>query len=418
MNTIYFRKSILILLFLGLFIACNEDEDSTEKKIKGSYIVAFEEKPVGKGNPVDYLLQLNSLEELKKGEISVKGRGIPLIGWRFFHKTDNTIFTIGYGQDQSCTSYNLDDKKGLVKKNKFTFDKYLNFLSSTKDGKMIGAELDGGSTAKRRFFITNANTGKIEKIIKHDLDVNKGRKENEKVASWVTGMVHKGNKLYVSYLKISPDNKYITVDGDRAYVAIFKYPEFELEKIIYDERTSPIGNNGHNTGIVETENGDIYSYSSSALSGGFTVASKPSGVLRIKNGATEFDKDYFFNVEKAVNGGKIYWMDYVGKGKAIARIILDDTKGAYKWGTFLGNDVVKLVMLDFNKKTVTDIKGIPNHGQRYTAPVFKEDGKVYISVSDKLETRIYVVDPETATATKGAKAVNASHIKGIFKLEQ
>ena len=81
--------------------------------------------------------------------------------------------------------------------------------------------------------------------------------------------------------------------------------KFELDKIIYDERTSPIGVNGHSTGIEQTENGDIYSFSTSALSAGFTLATKPSGILRIKNGETEFDQDYFFNVEEATNGGSL-----------------------------------------------------------------------------------------------------------------
>ena len=76
----------------------------------------------------------------------------------------------------------------------------------------------------------------------------------------------------------------------------------------------------------------FYSFSTSALSAGFTAATKPSGILRIKNGATEFDKDYFFDVENAPNGGKLFWMDYLGNGKAIARIILDDTVGS--WGVF------------------------------------------------------------------------------------
>ena len=47
---------------------------------------------------------------------------------------------------------------------------------------------------------------------------------------WVTGMVLRDGKLFVSYHKWMADGSYVTPDVDRAYVAVFKYPEFELEK--------------------------------------------------------------------------------------------------------------------------------------------------------------------------------------------
>ena len=63
-------------------------------------------------------------------------------------------------------------------------------------------------------------------------------------------------------------------------------------------------------------------------------------------------------------------MDFVGNEKAIAKIINDDSFGENEWDAFLRNDVVKLVIIDLDAKTITDVKGIPSpHDQRYTTPI-------------------------------------------------
>ncbi len=418
MNTINLKKILFFLtLSIGL-LSCSDDDPVEQKESFTKYVVAFEANPEGEEPSVDYVLELESLESLTTGEINVEGQGIPQTGWRFFHQADNTLFTAGYSDDVACLGYAINDDGILTEISKFTFDKTLDSYTTTDDGKMIAVELSYAGLGDKRFHIVNAETGLVERIVEHpiDIDLGDGTAENPGSIPWVTGMVHRGDKLFVSYHKWTADGFYQTPDTDRAYVAVFSYPEFTLDKIIYDDRTSPIGVNGHNTGVLETETGDIYSYSSSALSAGFTSASKPSGILRIKNGDTEFDTDYFFDVENAENGGKIFWMDYVGNGKLIARIINDDNNGALSWGAFLNPDVFRMVIIDLNNETITDVSGVPNpHGQRYTAPAFIEDGKVYMSVSDVNESRIYIIDAETASAEKGA-LVDALSLKGIFKL--
>ncbi len=409
-------------------ISCSSDDDPVVTPDPGptavsKYVVGFQS--VGSE---DYILELPSLESLTKGEISVEGQGTPLKGWRFFHSVKNTVFTAGYSDDDKCIAYGLDKDGKLVEKGNFVFQSTLDNYAAIDDKTLLAVELSYGGLSDKRFHIISAETGKLEKIVEHPIDIDKGDGTTKNPGSipWVTGMVLRDGKLFISYHKWLADGSYVTPDVDRAYVAVLKYPEFELEKIIEDNRTSPIGVNGHSTGIEETENGDIYSFSTSALSAGFTAATKPSGILRIKNGATEFDKDYFFDVENAPNGGKIFWMDYVGNGKAIARIILDDTVG--DWGVFKEQgSFFKMVVIDLINKTVTNVQGIPAHASRYTSPMFVEDGKAYLSSrvgdvigpngenADKGETHVYIVDPETAVATKGAK-VQGLALKGIFKV--
>ena len=240
-------------------------------------------------------------------------------------------------------------------------------------------------------------------------------------------MVVRDGKLFLAYQKYYPDGTSTAIAVDKAYVAVLTYPEFELEKLLVDDRTSSIGAFGPSTGIEQAENGDIYSFSSSSEASGIIGATNPSGVLRIPNGTTDFDPTYFFDVENAPNGGKIYWMDYIANGKALARIVLDDTIGP--WGAFAEQGThLKLVVLDLVNKVVTDVQGIPHHANRYTAQTFVEDGNAYITArtgpplaigegSTEGKTFVYKIDVQNATATRGAEVAGLG-LKGIFKVSR
>ncbi|WP_062052649.1 DUF4374 domain-containing protein [Aquimarina longa] len=442
-------NTIKYLLFCSIItigtISCSSDDNEAitpskpkpepESKSISKYVVGFQATPVGQAAAVDYILELPSLESLTTGEISVKGQGIPLKGWRFFHSVKNTVFTAGYSKDDKCIAYQLDEKGKLKEKANFSFASTLDNYAAIDDKTLLAVELSAAladpkatSVPDRSFYVVDAETGAVKKIETHPIDssMGDGTKTNPAYIPWVTGMVLRDGKLFISYHKLFPDGKYVPVGVNKAYVAVLKYPEFKLEKLIEDDRTSSIGINGHSTGIEKTENGDIYSFSSSSNTAAVTGATKPSGILRIKNGSSEFDKDYFFDVEKAANGGKLFWMDYVGNGKAVGRIVLDDTLGA--WGVFKEQgSFFKLVILDLVNKTITDVQGVPAHANRYTSPMFVEGGKAYLSSrvgeaigkngenADTGETHVYIVDPETAKATKGAK-VQGLALKGIFKI--
>ncbi|MFW5821867.1 MAG: DUF4374 domain-containing protein [Tangfeifania sp.] len=226
-------------------------------------------------------------------------------------------------------------------------------------------------------------------------------------------MVVSGDKLFVSFYPVSASGDFSTPSVDSAQVAVFSYPELEFEKAIYDNRTSPVGVYGNATGLLEAGNGDLYTFSSSSLAAGFTKQTRPSGILRIKSGSTEFDPNYFLNIEEATNGGKIVYFSYAGNGKAVARIVTDDSA---LWGAFSPNNpICKLVIIDLNAATVTDVPDVPAHGAQYATPALVENGKVYMSISTATDAHVYEIDPATATAEKGA-AIDGLEAKGIFNL--
>ncbi|MDQ3535020.1 MAG: DUF4374 domain-containing protein, partial [Bacteroidota bacterium] len=107
------------------------------------------------------------------------------------------------------------------------------------------------------------------------------------------GMVIRDNHLFMG---VNYQNK----DGnlaDSVFVAIINRTNNTVEKLIADGRSSEMWNGGTassfspNT-LIKDSNNDIYV-------NGYANNGKPSGVLKIKNGTTDFDPDYFFNLNDA-----------------------------------------------------------------------------------------------------------------------
>ena len=86
------------------------------------------------------------------------------------------------------------------------------------------------------------------------------------------------------------------------------------------------------------------------------------------------------------------------------------------WGAY-GREIFnqKLVIIDLDAQTVTDVANVPLHAKRYTSPLMVEDGMVYVSIETADDAFVYKVDVANATAVKGAKIVGKT-IKGFYKL--
>lgn len=277
----------------------------------------------------------------------------------------------------------------------------------------LAMEIPRAGFANRRLHFIDVNTVNVKKIVGTRIFENQA----DSIIAWPTALEVRGDRLFVPFHKMDAKGLFSTPKPNEAHIAVYTYPNVgaKPEKIITDTRTCNIGVNGATTGLIETESGDLYSFSCGAQMAGFAPAStKPSGILKISAGTTEFDQSYFFNVEQATNGGKLFWFDYVGGTKAIGRILMDDN-GA-PWGAF-GRDVFnqKLVIIDLVAQTITDVANVPLHAKRYSSPVLVKDGKAYVSIETQTDAFVYEVDVNTATGTKGAKILGKT-IKGFYEL--
>jgi hypothetical protein len=401
----------LLILFSVLsfsIISCDSNNEDPDPEI--SLGITMSLKTTG-GDETEFIV---NQENIMEGEISAVGTGIEQNGWRFFYPVGKTLFASGYSDDNKCIGYVSNEMGQIVENGEFIFDNALEMFGHSDDNSTwLAMEIPRAGFANRRLHFVDVSTVTVTDIVETKIFESK----EDSLIAWPTALQVSGSKLFVPFHKLDAKGWFTTPDANAAYVAVYPYPNVsaEPEKIIMDTRTSNIGVNGATTGLIEADNGDLYSFSCGAEMAGFAPAStKPSGILRIKAGTTEFDADYFFNIEDATDGGKIFWFDYIGGNKAIARILTDDDGGA--WAAY-GRDVFnqKLVIIDLVAKTVTDVANVPLHAKRYASPKMVEDGKVYVSVETETEAYVYQVDIATATATKGAK-INGKTIKGFYRL--
>lgn len=111
---------------------------------------------------------------------------------------------------------------------------------------------------------------------------------------YYVGMVHRDNNLFmgITYTNASGDPLY-----DSVYVAVIDKTTGTVSKLLADGHCSEMWNGGSAAAfqprsMVMDNSGDIYVM-------GYANNNKPSGVLRIKAGATVFDPSYFFNLTTA-----------------------------------------------------------------------------------------------------------------------
>lgn len=417
------KKNILMLIISAVIVsACGggTKESSNNGSNNSNFMLSL--RPSSENTASEYLVPKG---ELISGEVSSQGVGDEQQGWNFYYKVGGTLFVSGYLNNE-VTAYKLDDKKALKKISSFLFDKLspLEMFSHT-GSTLLATNLprDGAHTA-RKMYVISADDGKLKQTINYTVfDKDTGERGKGLVAA-PTAIQVRGDKLFVAFHKLddsSPSTKFTTPEPNSALIAVYNYPLTDNAKplkIIEDARTSNIGVNGNLSNMVQLDNGDIYSFSNGSIAAGFYPAStKPSGILRIKNGQTEFDANYFFDVENATNGGKVFWIGKIGGNKLLARILTNDAEAQKKpWSAFNKDFyILKLVMIDLDKKEVTPVEGVPVHRKRHTSPIQVINGKVYLSIEAKESRHIYEYDVATNKAKKGAKIMGHS-VKGVYKL--
>lgn len=404
-NHINFLKAATIALCSLSIMGCNEEDEEITTESSTGITMSF----VASGDAAaEFIINQDTI---MSGEISAENSGIEQAGWRFYYPVGKTLFTSGYSDDNQCAGYADDGTGNIILKGEFIFDNALEMFGDGKDDEtFLAMEIPRAGFLNRKLHFVDVNTVFVKKI--------NGTKIFESVEdsiiSWPTALTVSGDKLFIPFHKLHANGSFATLSPDSAFVAVYSYPNVGAapEKIISDPRTSNIGANGFTTGMIEADNGDLYTYSCGATDAGFSPAStKPSGILKIDAGSTEFNENYFFNIEEATGGSKIFWFDYVGDNKAIARLITDNGSA---WSAY-GSVSHKLVMIDLENQTVTDIDNVPTSKLQYTSPIFVEDGKAYLTIVTATDAHVYQVDVETGTATKGAE-IKGQAIKGFYRL--
>ncbi|QEC51107.1 DUF4374 domain-containing protein [Anseongella ginsenosidimutans] len=404
------QKIAIALISAGLLLgACSED-DTTENPVtgEGQFILAV--SPVASTGVADYLL---TAENLETGTISTAGNGIEQDGtFRYYVTHNNRFFSMLYGQGNpgAVTAYELNRLGRLEKVTNFQTETVQAFAPVNDDILLIKVPRSGGEEAlwyrvdSEQLLIADEGQTNIVKL------AGNGERAH---FTWITQV---GDKVFAPYMSIKGccGDTFGTSYPDSAWVAVYSYPDMQLETVIKDDRTSYIGRYFEN-GLALVENGDVYAFSSSVATNGEDLTStKPSAITRISAGTTEFDQSYYFNIEEASGGSNITSWTYVGNGNVIALLTSPAEKGGYVQGK-------RLAAINLQNKTFKWISGMPEVSEiesvtsnNYTP----KDGKtayIGLTLTDGI-SYVYKADAIAGTATQGLK-VEGGTLTAISRLE-
>ena len=399
-----------LLVGAAIFMtSCNDDDNTTpDPTVESAYALGI--GVTSNSATTNYLVKT---QDLLTGKISPIGTGLTLAGYRDYAIGNTTVFANGGLGEVNVNGITQDAAGLLTVSGSATFDRATDDIQQVDANQMLAVEYPSKANGDQaRWYFVDINTKAITKNFSTPLLPIMAGVDNPVYS----GMAVRGNRLFVSNLHFDPD--FTTNHTDSNYVAVYTYPEIKFEKLITDARTGPSGAFGTKNGLLLTENGDIYSMSSSSLANGYSKSTKPGGFLRIKNGETAFDASYFFNTDAL--GGKISHIKYVGNGLAFAAI--STTATPVRWA----DTDLKLSIIDIVNQKITDVKLSGSSDAKALVhsgvggrsfPVLVDAGKVYYPITGADgSTFIYQIDVATATAVKGAE-VQGSFVGGIFKIK-
>lgn len=408
MNKYY--KNSLIAAFCALALSsCSKSSDtpngeaSTDTR-NTKYIITATTGAVG---IADYLL---TSDNLTTGSISTVRNGVEQDGsYRYYLTAQNKFFSLLYGQGNpgAVTSYALNADGQLVKTSNFQAETVQVFAPVNNEVLTIKVPRSGASIS----YMYRIDAAQSMIVGEGNQDTKQLSTNGERAHyTWATQV---GDKVFMPYMSIKGDgvDNFGTRFPDSTWVGVYSYPALKLEKIIRDGRTSYLGAYFTN-GLFQDEKGDAYGFSGAvATSNGTLTSKKPSAILKINKGTTEFDQSYFFNIEQKSGGYKINSTAYIGNGKALVQM----------YGNVgVATGAAKLAIVDLYNQTFTWVTGLPatissTTTNRYN--ITNDDASaIYIGINSPDGSWVYSINGSTAVATQGIK-VEGGSITAVQKLK-
>lgn len=276
---------------------------------------------------------------------------------------------------------------------RYTFDKT---GKATKAGELV---IPGARTYSSVEFISATEayasvSGGVAKVIKFNPTTMERTGEidlasilrAEAPVMYYLGMKARDGKLFmgVYYEGAGFAAKY----NDTAYVAVIDLATAKLEKLIKDYRTGSIFDG--NTSFALDGNGDIYV-------AGLGYTNRPSGILRIKKGQTDFDASYFFDLD-AATGYKCRGVSLFDNGLAFT-LALVNPADSYE----INGPAHQYYKIDVAQKTSGGkLPNLPDAFGSSGAIMrrFNNGGEVLFSFANKTENSIYSYQLSTGNVTK------------------
>lgn len=179
-----------------------------------------------------------------------------------------------------------------------------------------------------------------------------------------------------------------------------------IVKKIYDERGSATGAWGSGTGasfMNIDENNDIYVLCHNTWANYRSVFDKPACVLKIASGSTDFDEDYYYDLETVAkgSGNAVMNMNYYGNGKFLAAVLDPSAIDPDNPFSYYVDPIYQWYSFDLYNPTASAQLASENYtvGAVAAASIF-QDGFGYIPFQDNSDSYVLRIDLETFEDTR------------------
>lgn len=414
-NVLFYVLSAIAICFITA--ACSDDDNDSGDKQIGAYVIAATE------DDGSYLLQTDNAEA---GSLSTVQNGIetatPTVWW--FHN-NKYLYQLVYAQGSagSGSSYELD-ASGTIKERSVGFEITDRFTT-------YGSYGDYVITAAAKTTSYKDDAGNLEQGVAFTLLNTESQTQSSKIISTenilgngeyatVSGIVDVNNKIYTAICPLGVSEWGAahgagavhsgTAYPDSVWIAIYDNTNFENPKILRDNRLSHATTrfrSQYYKNIVADDNSNVYVFSSSPIDG----TTKKSGVIRIKAGTEIFDPSFYFDIE-TVAGRRLFNVWHITGDYFLLQMFTESTSSS--------DDAKRLAIFNAaGSGSFTWVQGMPDVSVigAFGKTPLADNGKFYIPVTttDDQQPAIYVINPATATATKGT-VVSSVGLSAIGKL--
>lgn len=416
MKTINIKNLLAITLMSVTLFSCSSDDQDPVKEpevvtpepiVVSKYVLGYQTDTWNE----NYMWGFSSLDQLMTGTIDMNGKGIEQGG--SYIPIANTMFALN-SEAEGAAPYSLNAAAELVAGSRVFIESPFAY-GVTDDSKLVivGASWEGASS-NNELIVYDPVKQYITSRKFNDFGTATNRFD------FPTGVTVVGDKIFVTVFNRDASDNW-DIDQKQAYIRVYDYPSLNFVKRIADTRTTAAGMYYTNTGIVRTESGNVYTFSSNAMAAGYNVKEDGhSGILRINKGQTDFDTDYFFDIQASSLGGKVV-AAYPLTGEKVYVVYIPTADDTTSWG-FLNHSSYKFksAIIDLPNKKITPVTGLPLHaGDSYfgVGSLYYEDGNAYKAFVTDTEVRVYKINIETGAATAGAKVTGGgTDIAAITKL--
>ena len=394
----------------------------TAQNGKGSYFIA-----VKTDQGTEYIMQTNSLTA---GNLDVKNNimELPQTEYTWVFNNHDAIGMV-YQQQFAGLGYGLrwtSDDAQFSKLGEFRIDTrfsnygFFNGQLLTSVGGQVSA--DGKRNDGATFGFWNITS--------------EGVKLDHSKTIWTEDITGNGQQVTFSSIIDNGDGTFLTAmvqsafhqtgTGDGSSVGDVKYPDscwvakmdkdLNILHVYRDNRISYAAGQYRSQVLHEVhkaDDGTVYVFSN-AFNAATTLK---AGALRIKKGAEEFDKDYYFDLQTPANGYKFRRVWHMTGCKFLLEIYNEKTINTMTAGH-------QFALVDMDSKKFTWLSGIPAKNQITSGsetggvPMYT-DGVIYLPITQfGQDAAIYLVNPETGVATKGISIKGVTEIRTIGKLNK